>query len=448
MIATNLTERLAAALRDETLRDGIHGWLQGIAVAYDAAIPEGSPLMPIMAIMGDVELDDAGLDRAMLALPEASLGVLVRLGEHATDEPGMLAPRRADDADARAYLATGVNGPGFLIEVLMQDEARALPGLWTLVADPRLSRMRGSRRFSRSTRAPRTGARTSMPAEHDRTRPHASKSVTQPQRRTTQMIGKNRFFRFRKPVRWFREVGLSPSNTCIGRSRAIDTVHEQVLAEPGDVVHLLVGGTFLVRQNGDVEEGRFKLPKPILEKSYGPSETVLDIVVAMVKQGLCEEITGSETRPDYGAVRKATTAKRYPEGIGCVTAENAVPSPVLEALTRAAKAARLPKAVKAGNGRLMSIDVGLGVDPDTLEARLAIMLPVKREIRLVLSPITGKLGIIVTETTASDVLDAVVTRMPQAERRTAGVAFVDVALAGATMKALAEIIGEANRKIG
>ena len=232
----------------------------------------------------------------------------------------------------------------------------------------------------------------------------------------------NRYFAFQKPVRWFRAVGLSDSNTYIGASRAIDTVHAQVLAEPGDVIHSLGGGTFLVRADGRIETGRFKLPKHIFEKTYGRPETDLDLLVAMEDRGLCAEIDAPAGPFDYAAPRRAVDARRFPPCTGSTTTEGYVPSPVLEELKRLAEVAGLPAAVTAAGGEMRTVDVGLGGDPNTLEAQLALTLPEARRIDLRLAP-TFKAVLICTSEAASTILDAVAAAQGTLEHRSPTIAF-------------------------
>ena len=232
----------------------------------------------------------------------------------------------------------------------------------------------------------------------------------------------NRYFAFRKPVRWFRAIGLSDSNTHIGASRAIDTVHAQVLAEPGDVMHALVGGTFLVRADGRIETGRFKLPKHLFEKTYGRPETDLDLLVAMEDRGLCAEIDAPAGPFDYGAPRRAVDARRFPPCTGSTTTEGYVPSPVLAELKRLAEFAGIPAAVASAGGEMRAVDVGLGGDPNTLEARLALTLPEARRIDLRLAP-TYSAVLISTSEAAAAILDRVAEANGALERRSATIAF-------------------------
>ncbi len=178
-----------------------------------------------------------------------------------------------------------------------------------------------------------------------------------------------------KPVRWFRPVGKSPSNTHVGSSRAIDTVHEQVLANPGDTVHALFGGTFLARKDGTVEEGRFRLPKHIFLKSYGPPVLDSDILERMAAQGVCHRVPAPAGRLDFAAARKAASARRFPDCTGVATLENYVESPLLAEMAALAKREGLLKAVKAAGGTVTKVDVGQGADTDRLDCHIQVRVP-------------------------------------------------------------------------
>lgn len=184
----------------------------------------------------------------------------------------------------------------------------------------------------------------------------------------------NKFFEFDEPIRWFKAIGTSPSNAYFGASRAIDTVHEQTLVQPGDQIHALVGGTFLVRADGTVETGRLRLPKPHFEKSHGGRDSDADLLARMVKAGRCKEISAPAGKIDYNASRVALEGKRLPDHMGSVTKEGYVRSPQLQALLDAASSAKLGKAVKDSGSEWFAADVGQGVEPDGLGSYLQVKL--------------------------------------------------------------------------
>lgn len=57
----------------------------------------------------------------------------------------------------------------------------------------------------------------------------------------------NEYFEVTEPFNVEVRVGLAESNTFIGSSMALETVYQTVRVEPGDELHLLVGGDFLIR---------------------------------------------------------------------------------------------------------------------------------------------------------------------------------------------------------
>lgn len=120
----------------------------------------------------------------------------------------------------------------------------------------------------------------------------------------------NAFFRVERPFRFYRQFGLSPSNTWIGSSRVISNVYHALNAQPGDEMHALVGGLFVADRVGpggtpSAAPARLSPPKPPLEKSYGTLPDS-DTLRAMAKAGLVREIPRSEARPlEYAAVRNA-----------------------------------------------------------------------------------------------------------------------------------------------
>jgi hypothetical protein len=85
-------------------------------------------------------------------------------------------------------------------------------------------------------------------------------------------------------------------------------VSEPTTISPGDQVHALLGGIFVVRTDGSVETSRLRLPKPILEKSYGTHTSDADLLGMMAKVGRGREIEKPAKSIDYNAARKAAAA--------------------------------------------------------------------------------------------------------------------------------------------
>lgn len=115
----------------------------------------------------------------------------------------------------------------------------------------------------------------------------------------------NKYFRVESPFRVWCNLGHSDSNTHIGRSRVINVVKEARNAIPGDEIHALVGGTFLIRDDAAWEVS-LSAPKSVLEKTYllrpDWAELPNDPRVA--------EILAPTRTADYNAIRSAVSANR------------------------------------------------------------------------------------------------------------------------------------------
>lgn len=68
----------------------------------------------------------------------------------------------------------------------------------------------------------------------------------------------NTFFRVTAPFPVYVLDSIAESNTYVGRSRAFSNVYRRITAQPGDEVHALVGGVFLVR-DGKTFQAQFQL---------------------------------------------------------------------------------------------------------------------------------------------------------------------------------------------
>lgn len=95
------------------------------------------------------------------------------------------------------------------------------------------------------------------------------------------------WFRFVEPTEVYEAVGLSDSNTWIGRSRAITTVFRKRTVGPNDLFAFLPGGLFLV-EDGMGKQIKFVLPKPPLEKSYGELPESKRAIERLGEQGKIE----------------------------------------------------------------------------------------------------------------------------------------------------------------
>jgi hypothetical protein len=141
----------------------------------------------------------------------------------------------------------------------------------------------------------------------------------------------NAFFVVERPFRFYRQIGISQSNTWIGRSQVFTNVHHALNAVPGDEFHALVGGLFVAdRRDGgpSAAPARLSAPKPPLEKNYG-SQPADRILRGMVERGLVREIPRSEARAvDYVAAREAASAELAPHRPAVI---ELVPSPLMVA---------------------------------------------------------------------------------------------------------------------
>lgn len=114
----------------------------------------------------------------------------------------------------------------------------------------------------------------------------------------------NHYFETTEPVFYFEKIGISLSNTYIGRMRAFDNVYVGRNSEPEDVFHLLVGGDFIVGADGKVREIALWHPKPLLEKTYGPLPKSSDVFERLTTQGIARRISEPSEKTDYASCRK------------------------------------------------------------------------------------------------------------------------------------------------
>jgi hypothetical protein len=113
----------------------------------------------------------------------------------------------------------------------------------------------------------------------------------------------NSYFEVAQPFRIFRHIGVSASNSYVGASRLFATVMEAINARPGDEIHTLVGGTFLIRDGG-IGPISLRAPKPPFEKSYGARESDTTIMKRYVQEGLAAEIPQPAGNIDYVVARE------------------------------------------------------------------------------------------------------------------------------------------------
>lgn len=72
-----------------------------------------------------------------------------------------------------------------------------------------------------------------------------------------------------EPVDAHIRVGSTPGNTFAGRLQAHETVYQVLTLSPGDEIHALVGGTFLVREGVCRGEITWRLPEKHLFERGG-----------------------------------------------------------------------------------------------------------------------------------------------------------------------------------
>jgi hypothetical protein len=114
---------------------------------------------------------------------------------------------------------------------------------------------------------------------------------------------RNRYFVPIEPVFFFEHVAKSPSNTWIGSSRAIETHMVGQNAGPDCTFHLLVGGDFIERADGAIRAISLKTPKPLIEKTYGLTETTEALFETLLKVGSVAEVPAPAAKVDYSTAR-------------------------------------------------------------------------------------------------------------------------------------------------
>ena len=118
------------------------------------------------------------------------------------------------------------------------------------------------------------------------------------------------YFRVLEPLRVWKVVGSSPSNTWIGSSRSINSVTEVSNARAGDEIHALPGGLFMGDASG-AHEIRLRPPVPLLQARYHRFDQDA-FLKSMVSAGVLEPMANPSARIDY--VKARESAKRtFPE---------------------------------------------------------------------------------------------------------------------------------------
>ena len=107
----------------------------------------------------------------------------------------------------------------------------------------------------------------------------------------------NHYFRVVAPFRILVKVGLSPAQVYIGRAQALQEIYEEVDTRPGDEIHALVGGDFLVRTSVD---GKTVDAYTFDTRRFAASEVMLHPAPPMPKlpaEALVEIPLAQATRP-------------------------------------------------------------------------------------------------------------------------------------------------------
>jgi len=200
----------------------------------------------------------------------------------------------------------------------------------------------------------------------------------------------NHYYEFDEPVRWFKAVGVSPSNAWWGANRLDDIFHEPTTLNPGDQVHALHGGVWVVRADGTVEVGAFRLPKPRFEKNHGGTISEQSLVAMMAKCGRCHEIDKPDYRINYPAVWDEVRARKLPEKLGCVDQDRlshpANISPLLRKLLDASSEVGLGGSLSKAGAKWYRIDIGQGSEPDVSECSIRIDLANGKRLSVSASP--------------------------------------------------------------
>ena len=116
----------------------------------------------------------------------------------------------------------------------------------------------------------------------------------------------NKFFKVEKPFRVFRHFGTSASNSYVGASQIFNTVMEGVNTRPGDEIHALVGGTFLLRGN-EICELSLVASEAAFEKTY-LGTTDAEKLAGRIKHAEVVSIAEPKTKPDYTTARNKASA--------------------------------------------------------------------------------------------------------------------------------------------
>lgn len=114
----------------------------------------------------------------------------------------------------------------------------------------------------------------------------------------------NKYYEVVESVHYLERVGYSESNSYYGSSQLLDPIFEARNAYPGDQFHLLVGGDFLVQQDGMIRDIAFWMPKPHFEKTYGMGNTSKELFEELKGLGYVIEVEGPKFSLPYADARQ------------------------------------------------------------------------------------------------------------------------------------------------
>lgn len=112
-------------------------------------------------------------------------------------------------------------------------------------------------------------------------------------------FGQNAFYRVEKPLLVLKHRGRCTTNDSVGASGMLRLVKEAVLARPGDEIHALIGGCFLVDKTGGVSEFSMRTRAGAFERVHGRFVPDQELLASLVKSGSLTEIEGPTQKPDY-----------------------------------------------------------------------------------------------------------------------------------------------------
>ena len=121
-------------------------------------------------------------------------------------------------------------------------------------------------------------------------------------------FGQNVFYRVAKPLLVLKHRGRCTTNDFVGASMMLRLVKEAVQAKPGDEIHALIGGCFLVDTAGAVSEFSLRTRTGAFERVHGGFVRDQDLLASLAKIGYMTEVEGPVQKPDY---RKNPADERF-----------------------------------------------------------------------------------------------------------------------------------------